>query len=461
MALVPDQKFSTFQDGGDLEVGDIIVGLRGGLNTKFNYQGGLPPGVVVPIANGGTGAATAAQARINLGLGSMAQQDASAVNISGGTAVLSNLGLNAGTISTSPVNSTDIVNKGYVDSIATGITVQAACYAGTTSNLSGYTYNNGASGVGATLTAGSNGAFTTDGVSPALNARILVKNQSTAAQNGIYTLTTVGSVSTPAILTRATDYNLPSQINPGDLVVINAGTTLASSSWLETATVNTIGTDAITFVQFTTALPVGVPFGGTGLTAVAANQLLVGSGTNTYSLLSSTASRILTTDVSGVLGWRNVLPNFSMDTLSWSDTTHGILGTTTNNNAAAGYVGETYIVEVDFAHRVSLTSTVTANIANLTVPSGDFDIWGYVQFGMSAGASSVNGGISSTSAVLPDSAFISNSNLNGSTTLLYWGGNVIMPYTPLNAPTTIYLTANATFTGLAAAWGYLIARRRR
>lgn len=68
MALLQDQKFSTFQDGGDLAVGDTIVGLRGGVNTKFDYDGTLPPGVIVPIVNGGTGADNAAAARVNLGL---------------------------------------------------------------------------------------------------------------------------------------------------------------------------------------------------------------------------------------------------------------------------------------------------------------------------------------------------------------------------------------------------------
>lgn len=57
MALLPDQKFSTFVDGGDLEVGDIVVGLRAGLNTRFDYTGELPPGVIVPVTQGGTGLA--------------------------------------------------------------------------------------------------------------------------------------------------------------------------------------------------------------------------------------------------------------------------------------------------------------------------------------------------------------------------------------------------------------------
>lgn len=85
MALVPDQKFSTFIDGGNLAVNDIIVGLRAGLNTRFNFTGALPVGVVVPISQGGTGATTAAGARINLGLGTISTQDASAVAITGGT----------------------------------------------------------------------------------------------------------------------------------------------------------------------------------------------------------------------------------------------------------------------------------------------------------------------------------------------------------------------------------------
>lgn len=85
MALAPDQKFSTFADGGTLAINDIVVGLRAGINTKFLYDGTLPPGVVVPISQGGTGATTAIGARSNLGLGTMATQDASAVAITGGT----------------------------------------------------------------------------------------------------------------------------------------------------------------------------------------------------------------------------------------------------------------------------------------------------------------------------------------------------------------------------------------
>lgn len=65
---VDNSKFSNFQDGGDLIADDIVVGLRDGVNTRFNYAGALPPSTVVPISQGGTGATTASAARTNLGL---------------------------------------------------------------------------------------------------------------------------------------------------------------------------------------------------------------------------------------------------------------------------------------------------------------------------------------------------------------------------------------------------------
>src|SRR5690606_12512607 len=91
MALVPDQKFSTFDNGGDLQVGDIIVGLRNGLNTRFNYTGQLPLGFIVPVSQGGTDANNVVDARTNLGLGAMATQNANNVNITGGVAALTSL----------------------------------------------------------------------------------------------------------------------------------------------------------------------------------------------------------------------------------------------------------------------------------------------------------------------------------------------------------------------------------
>lgn len=174
------------------------------------------------------------------------------------------------TISNVPVNPTDGTNKAYVDSIAAGLLVKQSAYAGTTANLSA-TYANGAAGVGATLTNNSTqAAFSVDGVSPPINSRILVKDQTTTFQNGIYTLTTVGTGASNWVLTRSTDYDQPSEINQGDFILIDNGTVNAHTAWVETATVTTIGTDPILFSKFQNVVfPITIAEGGSNATSMA------------------------------------------------------------------------------------------------------------------------------------------------------------------------------------------------
>ncbi len=165
------------------------------------------------------------------------------------------INMNSGKITNldDPINPQDAATRAYVDLVAVGLTIQPAVYASTTADLAGYVYANGAAGINATLTAGSNGAFSTDGTSPPLSSRIIVPFQSSTLENGIYVLSQVGDAGNPAILTRATDYDQPSEITPGDLVVVNNGTTYGGGSFIETAAVATIGTDPILFSVFTFA----------------------------------------------------------------------------------------------------------------------------------------------------------------------------------------------------------------
>lgn len=149
-----------------------------------------------------------------------------------------------------PTNALGAVTKQYADAIAAGMTIEPSCYAGTTADLNA-TYSNGASGVGATLVnAGSLAAFSVDGTSPSSGARILVKNQTNTFENGIYTVTTVGSGAVAWVLTRATNYDQAAEIQPGDFVIAENGTANANKGFVQTATVTTIGTDPITFSQF-------------------------------------------------------------------------------------------------------------------------------------------------------------------------------------------------------------------
>ena len=148
---------------------------------------------------------------------------------------------------------TSLANKAYVDQVAQGLDAKPSCRAATTANLSA-TYSNGTAGVGATLTASSNGALTLDGVSPVVNDRILVKDQSTAAQNGIYVVTTVGDGSNAFVLTRATPEDQPAELSGGSFVFVEEGTANGDNGYVFTHTgAPTFGTTALDVTQFSGA----------------------------------------------------------------------------------------------------------------------------------------------------------------------------------------------------------------
>jgi hypothetical protein len=152
-----------------------------------------------------------------------------------------------------PTASTDAATKGYVDGVAEGLHIHASVVAATTANLTA-TYDNGTSGVGATLTnSGTQAALVLDGVTVSVSDRVLVKNQSTAAQNGIYIVTDTGSGSTNWVLTRATDFNTSAEIQGGDFVFVTSGSLYDNTGWVQTSTSVTVGSTAIVWQQFSGA----------------------------------------------------------------------------------------------------------------------------------------------------------------------------------------------------------------
>jgi hypothetical protein len=222
---------------------------------------------------------------------------------SGANTDLTSVALTTGTISTAPSSSTDIVNKSYADSIASGVNFHAACQYATTAALSANTYNNGASGVGATLTAVAVGTLTIDSytlVVGDVGKRLLIKNEVTTANNGVYTLTQAGTALLPYILTRATDYDTSgsgtNEVDQGDLILVLAGTTNANTSWVQqTPLPITIGTTSIVFIQFAA---IQTYTAGTGLT-LATNQFSITNAGTAGTYGTSTQIPVFVTNAQG------------------------------------------------------------------------------------------------------------------------------------------------------------------
>lgn len=217
-------------------------------------------------------------------------------NIALGATSLTLGGLTSVTVTTGPVADLDLATKQYVDTmVATGISFHTAVkYEVPLINLNA-TYNNGTAGVGATLTnAGTLVAFTPDGTVASAGDRILVYNQTNPAENGVYTVTTVGSGSVAWVLTRATDAdtygNGPTALDQGSTFFITSGATGAGESYTCT-TVGTItfGTTAITFAQISDTQ---IYSAGTGLTLSGTQFSITNTGVTaaTYGSASKTVT---------------------------------------------------------------------------------------------------------------------------------------------------------------------------
>jgi hypothetical protein len=300
-----------------------------------------------------------------------------------------NVTFNKVTVSNAPSSNSDLANKAYVDEVAQGLKAAPAVEVATTANLTA-TYNNGTAGVGATLTATSNGAFptiddiTVSSTTPGQNG-ILVKNQSTAAQNGRYNLTQVGDGSTPWILTRCGVCDQASEI-PGSYVFVKAGTTQASTGWVayvvDPATY-TVGTDSIIYFQFSGA---GTYTAGTGLT-LNGNQFNLANTTVTVgSYGSSNTVATFTVDAQGRLTLANnvsiaiasgavsgLATSATTDTTNASNITSGTLLNTRTSAASAN--GASTIVARDtagsFSANIVTATSFSGSGANLTALSAN------------------------------------------------------------------------------------------
>lgn len=227
-------------------------------------------------------------------------------------------GLTSVSVTQDPTSALQLATKQYVDAVAEGLHVHAACAAATTGTLASITggtvtYNNGTAGVGATLTM-SVALTVLDGYTLLNGDRVLVKNEATQANNGIYTWATGGTV-----LTRATDFDTAAEMASGDFTFVSNGTLYANTGWVQTDPVTIVGTSPVTWIQFSGAgaysagtgltlvgtqfsltAPVTAALGGTGSTSYAVGDTLYASGTTTLSKLAlGTQGQVLTAGATG------------------------------------------------------------------------------------------------------------------------------------------------------------------
>ena len=289
---------------------------------------GVWNGTTVAVGYGGTGTSTGSIT----GTGALTFTSAAGNNnvnlVPTGTGIVDVGGKRVGNAA-DPTQSSDLATKAYVDGLSNGLDVKQSVIAASTTALT-VTYSNGSSGVGATLTnAGTQAALTLDSIALTVGDRVLIKDQASALQNGVYTVTTVGTISTNWVLTRATDFdNSPgTEVGPGVFFFVEQGTTQADNGYvISTDTAITIGTTGIVFSQFSGA---GQITAGAGLTK-SGNTLDVVGTTNRISVATDSI------DISAsYVGQTSITTLGTIGTGTWQGTVVGATygGTGVNNGS--------------------------------------------------------------------------------------------------------------------------------
>jgi hypothetical protein len=295
-------------------------------------------------------------------------------------------------LNANPTLALQAATKQYVDAaVSTGFTVHTPAVYATTAALPTNTYNNGASGVGATLTAVVNGALTVDSNVVTVGQRILVKNEVASANNGCYVVTQVGTVGTPYILTRATDFNTAAAGNIANnaYFFITAGTVNAGDSYVlsQTAAI-TVGTTALPFTLFadqavytggtnitvagqiiSVSGTIAATLGGTGTSTVTTGDLLYGSAANTWSKLPlGVAYKSLVVNASGTqVEWNAVALNQTTAVSGQLNVSNGGTGASTLTGYLVGNGTSAFTAVATIPNAGLTNSSITINGSSVSL----------------------------------------------------------------------------------------------
>jgi hypothetical protein len=379
--------------------------------------------------------------------------------LSFGAITATSAALTTGTVSTTPASNTDIANKQYVDGLVTqGISYHEPVFVespNTTGNLNA-TYNNGSSGVGATLTnAGTQVALTIDGVLMTVNKRVLIYNQTNQFENGVYTVTTVGDGSTNWVLTRATDadtYGLrdPNALGYNDAFFVTNGNTGAGETYVCTTTGTiTFGTTAITFAQISSAQ---VYNAGTGLNLSPATTFnIANTGVTAATYGSASAVPVIAVNAQGQITSATTT-NIAINGSAVSGNISGSAGSVANALTAGTYLTSAGTFDGSAARTFAVDAT-SANTASKVVArdsSGNFSA-GTITATLSGSATSattatnIAGGAANQipyNTASGTTSFIT-APTTGST-FLSWNGSAFV-YSAISTPNA--LTMNSSGTG--------------
>lgn len=385
---------------------------------------------------------TPADARTAMDVYSTTEADSNFVDAAGDTmSGQLNMGSNKIISVADPTSAQDAATKSYVDSVAAGLDPKNACLVATTADL-GYTYSDvgsGASdGVGDTLTAPAVGAVSIDGVAlDTVGQRVLVKDQTTTLQNGIYAVSTVGDGGNALVLTRATDFDgsPANEVSEGAYTFVEQGTTQEHNGYLVTGTAAAsdgdivVGVDPIIWTQASGAgsITAGVGLGqsgntifanlGAGIVELPSDE--IGLDIESEGLILSLDGTPTTPDTTTAAKLRLLLDG---STLSKSASglkvaTGGITNTEVNGSAA-----------IDFSKLAALTSGnilvgSAGNVATSVTMSGDVTI-------NNLGETTIGAGVVENS-MLVNSGFTINADtgtdevISLGDTLLFTGGTAI------------------------------------
>jgi hypothetical protein len=318
-------------------------------NTEFSYLDGVTSAIQTQLgtkliaSNNLSDISSASTSRTNLGLGTIATQAASSVALTGGT--ITGLG--------SPSVSSDAATKSYVDTAVAGIRTRAVCRAASTANV--------------VIASALENGDTLDGVTLATGNRVLLKDQTSALENGIYTVVASGAAS------RDTEFDIISEL-AGQMVVIQEGTSNADKFFL--CTTDSSATLGVSSITFTVVTPQNT---GTITSIVAGTGLSGGTITSSGTIAIDTATTVDKTTIQTLTNKTLTSPkiNEAVDLTS----------TATELNLLDGVVG---LVQADFTKLADVDATAaelnysdlatlgttaaskvfTADANNLTIVSG-------------------------------------------------------------------------------------------